>query len=296
MNLIHTARFVLFETLKGWKLNLATLFPAGLILFICSFLILGSIVAGNLANKLPETKWNTPEVTVYLKTPPKNIIQDSLYLISLPKIESVKYRSPKQAKVEFEILHGDELLSELDFNPLPSAWVISPFKHSSKSHDLYSIESQLKTWRPSDTIISGFKELSKLEDTRNNWLSFFWPILFFLCSALLFIVKNTVRLTLLSSKNKIEIQHTLGTSPTLIFLPLGIELGLLTLVCSSISLIIWIPLIQKILSLLNYNIALQTSTLIWLTVGVFALTVITILICFLSVKDFLNERKTSFVH
>lgn len=208
----------------------------------------------------------------------------------------MEYRSPERAKLEFEKLHGNELLSELEFNPLPGAWIIHPHKEHSHSQDLYSIESQLKTWRASDTIVSGFKELSQLESTRNKWLSFLWPTLLFLCLALLFIVKNTVRLTLLSSKSKIEIQHTLGTTPMFIFLPLGIELGVLTLICSCISFLIWIPLTQKLLGLLNFDTSILSPILNWLSMGVITLTLTTVFICFLSVQGFLNERKTSFVH
>jgi cell division transport system permease protein len=167
------------------------------------------------------------EVIAYLdEVPEAEVLQKRIAQIeAMPEVERVKLVTRAQAFERFRERLGPhaELLDGVDPEILPASLEISP-------------RADLRDRQGVDQLVANLEEQAGLSDLRygHEWLAKFESFLSlvrlvgvilggFLLFAALFIVSNTIRLTLFARREELEIMALVGATPLFIKIPFIIE-------------------------------------------------------------------------
>lgn len=173
------------------------------------------------------TKWMKDlKVVGYLKDPvsEKRIVDIKKELGALENVKEVLYVDKKDALQRFRDILGDDasLLDGLDENPLPASLEIV-IKDGARLTDIDEIIKNLKEREEFEEIQSGRQWLHRLSSLfviiKIIGLSIGGVLIFIS----LFIISNTVRLTLINRKEEVEIMRLVGAHKWFIQMPFLIE-------------------------------------------------------------------------
>lgn len=143
----------------------------------------------------------------------------------LEEVEKVDFLSKEDAyRIFQEELQGlEKVLEGLTENPLPASFEITLKKEFRDTNGVESLVSELKNYKEISDIQYGVEWLERF----SNFVFFirFLGIGFgvFIFACVLFIVSNTIRLTLFSRKEEIEIMRLVGATNFFIKMPFIIE-------------------------------------------------------------------------
>jgi len=241
--IIMTGRIFKMSILSFWRnrlLSLATTVIIVLALFIISVFSLAIIVA----NKAASTLKDKVDLTVYLKDADTDDQVSALEDIikSRPEVKSVNFTSKDQALAAWKQSHADNsdianVISETD-NPLPRSFEIQttvPEQIETVANFLdnqdYASLIQEISYKKTKDIVDRLVKITGFIRTLGLSLS----LIFMLVSVL--IVYNTLRLTIYSRSDEIEIMKLVGASDSYVRAPFMIEgmaYGLLGAIISSI--------------------------------------------------------------
>jgi len=166
-------------------------------------------------------------VTVYFdkEPPPQELSVLKNRIAALPGAGSITYITRESALQRFkERLKGQEsLLEGVSADTLPSSLEIALIREHRSTDAVNIFVSRLKK-------VPGVGEVQYGEEWVKKFLSFFnfmrilgLLIAAFLLLAVLFIVSNTIRLTILARRDELEIQALVGATPMFIKAPFLIE-------------------------------------------------------------------------
>lgn len=237
--MIHFISYSVREALVGIKANkegyLITIVTTGISMAIFGVFL---IVFFNL-NEMVQQWREKFQIIVYLTddSAQQDMRNVKSYFASRQEIEEYSYISKEKALVSFRkrLNNNETIMDNLDVNPLPA-----------------SFELKLKkNFRQYDKIKSLALEINKLKGVESlefgeGWLERFETILFFfkctvfaiggfICIGIIFIVSNTIKLSLYARKDEIEIMQLVGATDWFIrgpFLLEGMLQGLLGVVLS----------------------------------------------------------------
>ncbi len=226
---ISTSEYFIKEVYISFKRNLwmtiASIFTVILSLFILGFF---SMVVFNL-NKLADTLESQVQISVYLKDGLNEaaISDTEKKLKNINGIQSVVYTSSDEAMQKFRERLGDQqfLLDSLgDSNPLPNSFALTV-----SSPD--EVANAAKTAQEFDTVES----TTYSQDIINHLFNLTHLIriigialIILLVGAAIFIISNTIRLTVFARRKEIAIMKYVGATDWFIrwpFLLEGITLG-----------------------------------------------------------------------
>lgn len=209
---------------------LTSLFNSFVIGLVLSLPSAGLIVFGNFGNIISFQN-SEPHITIYLENSVNQAEIQSIQnkLSHNPDIKSVKYISKKQALEEIQKdTQLAEIVSTLEGNPLPDAFVLTP-----KITDLKSLEHLTKE----------LKKLSKAISVQidNEWVKKIDALIaviqqiillsgFLMSGMVLVVIGNTIHLQILAKKSELEICLLLGATTHFIqkpFIFFGITQGLM---------------------------------------------------------------------
>ncbi len=176
--------------------------------------------------------WDTTaRISMFLK---KSIPEErAKYLANriekIPAVTSVKYISPKAALEEFKRLSGfGKTLNTLD-NPLPSVILITPKITASNDKELQTLVERLKKNSEADLVqldLQWVRRLNALLDIARRSAAMLGIVL---AAAVLLIIGNTIRLSVLNRRDEIEVIKLVGGTNAFIrrpFLYSGMYQGL----------------------------------------------------------------------
>jgi cell division transport system permease protein len=150
-------------------------------------------------------------------------IQQKLY--GLSGVTGVSYVSKEEALERFRAQLGEEasVVDALETNPLPASFELYPEETLKTSGGLGRLAGEVESMPGVERVSYGREILSKLEE----WLRIFLLVdlvvgLVVIASAI-FVVSNTVRLTVLSRVKTIEILKMVGATNTFIRTPFLLE-------------------------------------------------------------------------
>jgi cell division transport system permease protein len=216
------------EALRGMKSRSGS----SLVLIICiasSFLVLGSFLLITLNLRAAEEKLKGDvQIEVYLKdgiTP----LQLHLLLEStkrLPQVERVAYRSQDKALAQLEHYLGDDLLNELDSNPLPASLRIGLKNEYNTFGHVTEVASKLQGQEGVEDVEFGGGWLKKLDRAFSIFLTVDVIFGILIAVSIIMIVSNFMKLVVLSQAELIQVMRLLGASRADISVPLSIQ-GLL---------------------------------------------------------------------
>ena len=174
------------------------------------------------------SKWNSQvQLIVYLNdnitSSQKEILVD--IISKSPNVESYLEVSRDEAWVEFQsnISENMEPFMDLDFNPLPASYKIK----------LKEIDNRLLFIRELSEILNVQKGVESVEYGK-EWISRFEKFMVFskvflfamgglLCLGLTLIISNTIRLSIYSRQDEIELMLLIGATPRFVKIPFLLE-------------------------------------------------------------------------
>tara|TARA_B100000401_G_scaffold30933_1_gene18556 strand:+ start:14139 stop:15008 length:870 start_codon:yes stop_codon:yes gene_type:complete len=155
-------------------------------------------------------------------------------------VQSITVISKKDAERIFKSQFGDDILGLLGYNPLPISCVVNLKKDWPSRLDLQPIISDLKKYREVDEIRHQGKLISRIESYYDRFLQVMIIAISITLIVAIFIISNTVRLTIFSKKELIKSLQLIGATKWFIkgpFIIEGIVHGLIAAILSVYSLV-----------------------------------------------------------
>ena len=206
-----------------------------------SMFILGVFLAAVMnINHMASYLENQVEMTVYLKDglTTDQVMGIGKYLKAQPGMKEIKFTNKDQAMVEFRERMGDQqgLLDAINGNPLPASYQMS-----------FQTPEQLKTaaevvakYQGVETVQYGKDIIEQLYKVAQVIRLSGIVLIVFLAGAELFIISNTIRLTVFARRREIQIMKYVGATNGFIRWPFIFEGMVIGCIGSGLaSLILW---------------------------------------------------------
>ena len=189
-------------------------------------LIVFLMVTINLAMTIDRTS-EEMRVFVYLEDGMgQDRIQElQLKLFGLRGIDEVVFVSKAEALTQFRETLGAEsdLLEELGDNPLPDAYRIRPKAGYINSAFLESIASEVETWEGIEDVRYGKKWFERGERLARGIYIVDLSLGLIIFLSVIFVIYNTVRLTVLHRRRTIDVMKLVGATNAFIRVPFILE-------------------------------------------------------------------------
>ena len=234
--------FILAEGFKNvWRHKssaVSSIFSIYLTLIVSGSLL---IVSQN-TNKLIEYLRDKYKIEVFFKegVTEKRVTELVEDFKSINGVNSITIISKKDAERIFKSQFGDDILSILGYNPLPISCVINLKKDWPTRIDLKPIISSLRKYREVDEINHQGKLISRIENYYETFLRVMVVIVSITLIIAVFIISNTVRLTVLSKRELIKSLQLIGATKWFVkgpFIIEGLVHGLIATVLSLYTII-----------------------------------------------------------
>ena len=232
----RTLKYFFKEALKSMKRNglmtLASISTVALSLFMLGVFLCGVINLNNMASSLE----NQVQLSIYLKD---GLTTDQIMAVgkqikAIPNLKHLEFVNKEQAMKEFKARLGDQqqLVNALgDVNPLPNSYVLT-----------FDNPSDVKATAKLATTFQGVENTHYGQDIVEELFRITQVIriggivlIAFLAAATLFIISNTIRLTVFARRKEIAIMKYVGATNGFIRWPFLIEGMLLGLVGAVIA-------------------------------------------------------------
>jgi len=141
------------------------------------------------------------------------------------EIISVSFISRDDAWKNFknEFSKKSDFIEGLDFNPLPASYILKFKKHSDRLDNIRKLSESLSHLEGVESLEYGEKWISRFEN-----FMFFLRVLILvvggiLCTGLILIISNTIRISIFSRQDEINLMLLLGATNRFIRAPLLLE-------------------------------------------------------------------------
>jgi len=195
---------------------------------VASLLILGAflLLFGNLNNWLQ--RWGTAlSMSIYLKDGISEYRRDKVYsfIRGLPEAEIKRFISKEEALKDLRAALGEDagFLNRLVRNPLPASYEIVFESKGTHGVEPERIKGELEKLDGVEEVQYSNEWLNKLEGFLNVVRLIGFIIGGLLCLCVVFIVTNTIKLTIYSRKDEIEILKLVGATDWFVKTPFLIE-------------------------------------------------------------------------
>ena len=222
---MNTTVFIIAEGLKNvWRHKssaVSSVFSIYLTLIVAGSLL---IVSQN-TNKLIEYLREKYKIEVFFKdgVSEDRVVELSEEFKKLNGIRSITVISKKDAEKIFKSQFGDDILNLLGYNPLPVSCVINLKKDWPSKIELQPIIINLKKFREVDEVNHQGKLISRIENYYESFLKIMIGVVSFALIIAVFIISNTVRLTVYSKRDLIKSLQLIGATKSFIKAPFLIE-------------------------------------------------------------------------
>lgn len=237
----RTAAYLLGEGFNSVRRH-PSLSVAAVVAMAASLLVLGVflIISVNV-KKVVDSLEGKKAVVVYLnpEISPESRLRVEERLKGVPGVSEVRYVSPEEAWDSFTAeMSGEGLLEEIGENPLPASFELRLNAASRRLEAIEAIASEVGSWEEVDEVSYGGSWIGQLDrlSRRLVWLNLFVGLAVAL--AVVAVVANTIKLTVLAKRDMIEIMKMVGASEWFIRMPFLYEGVLQTLGASGVSLLI----------------------------------------------------------
>ena len=236
----RTLKYFFKEALKSMKRNglmtLASISTVALSLFMLGVFLCGVINLNNMASSLE----NQVQLSIYLKD---GLTTDQIMAVgkqikAIPNLKHLEFVNKEQAMKEFKARLGDQqqLVNALgDVNPLPNSYVLT-FDNPS---DVKATAKLATTFQGVESTHYGQDIIEELFRVTQIIRIGGIVLIGFLAAATLFIISNTIRLTVFARRKEIAIMKYVGATNWFIRWPFvieGIVIGAIGALLSSIVL------------------------------------------------------------
>ena len=164
---------------------------------------------------------STPQITVFMALSAEQKDVDALQaeLNKRHELSKIEYVSKQKALADMQQSMGEQdLVSMLDENPLPDAFVLTP-KAELNPNQLQALQADLSRLPMVDLAQMDAQWMQTLHRINHVVHQLVWFLAITLCLAFVLVAHNTIRLQILSQKEEIEITKLLGAPASFIRRP-----------------------------------------------------------------------------
>jgi len=228
---VRTFKYMFKQGLVGiWRnrgMSLASITTVAASLMILGVIITLVLNINGIAFML-QNQFDTVQVYLVEELSDEEITNIGIELGSIEGIKDLEFESKEQALQKFKEGWGEQgyLLESLEKNPLPNSYVI----HLNNIESADAVVNEL-------TNVSGIDEVKYYKDVIDNLLriakfirSVGWALILVLVLIAMFIISNTIKLTLNARKQEVNIMKYVGATNWFIRWPFIIEGMLLGLI------------------------------------------------------------------
>ncbi len=238
---LRTAGYLLSEGFNAVRRH-PSLSIAAIVAMAASLLVLGVflIISVNV-RKVVDSLEGKKAVVVYMDADrdQEARLRIEERLRGIPGVAEVRYISPEEAWDSFTAeMAAEGLLEEVGENPLPPSFELKLAAENRKLEAIEAIASEVGSWEEVDEVSYGGGWIAQLDrlSKRLIWLNLFVGLAVAL--AVVAVVANTIKLTVLAKRDMIEIMKMVGASEWFIRMPFLYEGVLQTIGASAVSLAI----------------------------------------------------------
>lgn len=162
------------------------------------------------------------------------------YLSRLPSAEIKEFISKDAALREFKHILGPRasLLEGLEANPFPASIEVAFSKGATQSHDLHAVQDEIERMAGVEEVQFSEEWLGRFESFIHMARVFGLVVVGLLCVGVLFIISNTIKLTIYSRREEIEVMKMVGATDWFIRVPFLVEGFLQGLISGTLSIAI----------------------------------------------------------
>ncbi len=164
---------------------------------------------------------STPQITVFMALSAEQKDVDALQaeLRKRHELSKIEYVSKQKALADMQQSMGEQdLVSMLDENPLPDAFVLTP-KAELNPNQLQALQADVGGLPMVDLAQMDAQWMQTLHRINHVIHQLVWFLAITLCLAFVLVAHNTIRLQILSQKEEIEITKLLGAPSSFIRRP-----------------------------------------------------------------------------
>jgi len=193
-------------------------------------------------------KWNKQvQLIAYLKDDITKTQKNNLknYISRSPKVESIVEVTREQAWKEFQISMPDSsrALVDLDFNPLPASYKIRFSMTNNRILNIQEFADRLQSQQGVESVDYGKDWINSFEKFMSLSRIFLFTLSFLLFFGLIFIISNTIRLSIISRQDEIELMLLIGATYRFVIIPFILE-GMLQGLAGSVLALIFLKSAQ----------------------------------------------------
>jgi cell division transport system permease protein len=246
--------FLIAHSFKGLYRNRLILLPAGVTLFLCSLLFMISLSLLQGVYHLDIDSEEVWKIRVFLdeNIDSKTIKQIETNIDGSLGVQKLEFINSKKAKEIFVEKFGEEWFGPLESNPLPASWDVWPIPSYRNSYRLDQMSRQIQSVKGVTEVITSAPSLRLLESKKWQILMGATAVGILLLGTLWLILRNSVRLSLLSRKLLVENMKYLGASYKFILFPFVFEAMVLSVFSCVIAMAFWFPFYWGVRSLFPF--------------------------------------------
>ena len=166
---------------------------------------------------------NEVQLIVYLNdnvtSAERKVLEDIISKSSF--VKSMKKVSKKRAWQEFQSNMSENLkpLLDIKFNPLPASYKIQFYEADNRLVHIRELAGQLKARKGIESVEYGQEWIAKIEKFMIFSRLFLFVMSGLSCFGLILIISNTIRLSIYSRQDEIELMLLIGATPSFVKIP-----------------------------------------------------------------------------
>lgn len=257
-----------------WSNRMMSLASIG-VLLSCLVLTGAAVMASLNVKTIVDKVGDSNETTVYMedKATDAEITNAGKQMEGLSNVTSVSFFPKEEAIKDYKDVLGDKVFAEMegDGNPLPDAYKVTV-------NDLSKYEStvkQIQNIKGVATVSSQTDVADKLTSLNKIIQILSVAIVLALVIISLFIISNTIRMSMYARRYEISIMKSVGATDTFVRIPFlveGIIIGALSGVISTFGLMLIYDLIIEALQYVVPFKAIAFNSVMWPFLGAFIIT------------------------
>ena len=292
--MLNQIRYLISEAFRGWKEHRTVVFPSLVTIFLCAVLLglSGAFLLG--AYRLSNVEGKLYRIEAFLKdSVPKDSVR-ALHeeLLKFKEFDTVAYKSADMAMEDFKRNFSEEMLAEVDGNPLPASFAMTLSPRYREPSILHELVLALEKNPAFDAVEAPTVFVDRIAEWK--FALVFWPIATtaLIFATLFLIIGNAVRLSLFSRKLLVENLKYAGGSAFFIEFPFLLE-GIMQGVCASGLAALLLAFAENSLSreipVLGFYLGGYRRLLLFVVIAV---TLVSVYSSYRSVRGFLKHDAT----
>ena len=217
--------FLLSEGVKNLWRHKLTAFSAIFSTFLTLAVAGSLIIVSQNTNKLIEYLRDKYKIEVFFKESVKDtrVVELVSEFKKIKGVRSTTLISKLDAEKIFRSQFGEDIFDLVGYNPLPASCVVSVVKNHESKFNVGPIINRLKTYSEVEDVNYQGRLIQRIESYYQKFAKGMTVLLVLVLGISIFIISNTVRLTIYAKKELIQALQLVGATRTFVKAPFIIE-------------------------------------------------------------------------